>query len=375
MPIILKCSRIVLKIGLALLTLAAGASAQTSSPESPTNRIGPITQPGTPGQGAPQSGTGTSGSAPAYPAPSSSKGSNSASNIGTASTSDSVIVADHAPAADNSEVLIGPGDLLEVSVYGAPDYSKQVRVGATGEITLPMAGTIHVGGLPNDEAGQLIANRLSEGGFFNDPRVSVFTRESAIQGVSVLGEVQKPGIYPMLGEKRLFDVISSAGGTTQRAGNKITITRRSDPQHPQTVTLSYDTTMPMDANLPVHPGDTVMVSKAGIVYVVGDVRLPGGFIMENSQMTIMQAVAMAQGANPTASLNNSKLIRKTGADSQPQEIPISLKKILSAKIPDVNLQANDIVFVPSSVAKTTGRRTVEAIVQTVSGMAIYGRIP
>jgi polysaccharide export outer membrane protein len=373
MPDIHNCSRIVLQIAVAFLTLA-GASAQSSSPQTTTNRIGPIAQPGAPGQDAPKTGVGNSGSPPAYPAPSLSQSINSAGNTGTAPT-DSVIFAQPGSAPDHTEVLIGPGDLLEVSVDGAPEYAKQVRVSATGEITLPMAGTVHVGGLPNDEAGQIIANRLSEGGFFNDPRVSVFTKESAVQGVSVLGEVQRPGIYPMPGEKRLFDVISSAGGTTQRAGNTVTITHRSDPQHPQTVTLSYNSTMPIDANIPVHPGDTVMVSKAGIVYVVGDVRVPGGFIMENSQMTIMQAVAMAQGANPTASLNNSKLIRKTGAGSQPQEIPISLKKILSAKIPDVNLQANDIVFVPSSVAKTTGRRTVEAIVQTVSGMAIYGRIP
>ncbi len=273
------------------------------------------------------------------------------------------------------EILIGPGDLLEVSVYGAPDYIKQVRVGSTGEITLPLAGTVKVGGLTPDKAEALITQRLSDGHFFNDPRVSVLDKEFVTQGISVLGEVQKPGVYQMPGPRKLFDALSAAGGTTPRAGNTVSVLRRSDSQKSENVSLVYDDKSSKLTNIYVYPGDTVLVSKAGVVYVVGDVRLPGGFVMENSHMSILQAYAMAQGANSTAALDRAQLIRKAGPDSHPQESLISLKSILSAKSPDINLQPDDILFVPMSGAKAAGRRTIEAILQTVSGMAVYGRVP
>jgi polysaccharide biosynthesis/export protein len=273
------------------------------------------------------------------------------------------------------EILIGPGDLVEVSVYGAPDYIKDVRVGSRGEITLPLAGTVKVGGLTPAQAEALIAKRLSDGNFFNDPRVSVLEKEFTTQGISVLGEVQKPGVYQLPGPRKLFDALSAAGGTTPRAGNTVSLFHRSDSQKTEVVTMSYDGKSSSQSNIYVYPGDTVVVSKAGVVYVVGDVRLPGGFVMENSHMTILQAYAMAQGAGPSAALDRAKLIRKTGPESHQQETLISLKNILSAKSPDLNLQPDDIVFIPTSAAKAAGRRTLEAIVQTASGLAIYSRVP
>ena len=270
-----------------------------------------------------------------------------------------------------TEILIGAGDLLEVSVFGAPDYDKQVRVSATGEVTLPLAGTVKIVGMTVAQAGAAIAKKLNDGGFFNNPTVSVLEKEFSTQGISVLGEVQKPGIYPLPGSRSLFDALSAAGGTTARAGKIVSVTHRSDPQHPQAVNMSYDGKNSGQANIPLYPGDTVMVSKAGVVYVTGDVKLPGGFVMENAHMTVVQAVAMAQGANPTAKLDSAKLIRNSGQGAKPEEIPIPLKKILSAQAPDVNLQPNDIVFVPNSAAKSAGRRTLDAIVQTATGIAIY----
>jgi polysaccharide export outer membrane protein len=113
-----------------------------------------------------------------------------------------------------------------------------------------------------------------------------------------------------------------------------------------------------------------MVSKAGIVYVTGAVTKPGGFVMENAHMTVLQAVAMAEGAVPTAALDKAEVIRNAGQGTKPEEIPIQLKKILAAKAPDVNLQENDIVFVPVSGAKTAGKRTVDALVQIATGAAV-----
>lgn len=267
-----------------------------------------------------------------------------------------------------SELLIAGGDLIQVSVYGT-DFDKQVRVSDSGEIALPLLGKVRLAGLSVSEAETVVAKQLSQGGYFNDPQVLIFDREYATQGVSVLGEVQKPGIYPLPGTRTLLDAISAAGGTTPKAGNKVSITHRNQAEHPEIVPLSYSADGSTTNNPQIFPGDTVVVSKAGIVYVVGDVRQPSGIVMENSQMTVLQAVAMAQGTNPTAKLNSSKVIRKTPAG--PQEIPIHLKKILSAKATDLPLQSGDILFIPSSAVKSAARRSVEAIVQTATGLAIY----
>src|SRR5467141_5433212 len=134
-------------------------------------------------------------------------------------------------------LLIGAGDLLEISLYGMPDFKTDVRVNSGGEISLPMLGTVAVSGLSVEKAETLIEHKLSEKGLFNDPHVTVFEKEYATQGISVLGEVQKPGIYPLLGERKLYDAISAAGGTTPKAGRYAMVTRRGDPQHPLQVPL------------------------------------------------------------------------------------------------------------------------------------------
>lgn len=270
-----------------------------------------------------------------------------------------------------SGLLIGAGDLIQVSVYGTKDFDSQVRVSDNGEVSLPLLGSVKVAGLTTSQAEHSIANLLVDGQYFNNPQVSVFEKEYSTQGVSVLGEVQKPGIYPLLGQHTLFDVISAAGGTTLKAGREVTITHRSVPNQPQRVILSYGTAGPVNGITPVYPGDTIVVSKAGVVYVVGDVRLPGGIVMENSKLTVLQAIAMAQGANSTASLDKTKLIRNTAAGRQ--EIPIALKKILASKAPDPEVRPDDIIFVPSSASKSATRRGFEAAIQAATGIAIYHR--
>lgn len=287
-------------------------------------------------------------------------------------TPQSTVAPQNAPAPSaTSEFVIGSGDLIEVTVYGAPDFAKQVRVADTGDVSLPLLGTIHVAGLTIRDAELLLQKKLSDGGYFNDPQVSIFEREYATQGISVLGEVQRPGIYPLPGPRVLFDAISAAGGVTPRAGNTITITHRARPHDIETVKLPANETLPPESNVAVFPGDTVVVSKAGIVYVVGDVRMPGGFVMENSRLTVLQAVALAQGANPTAKLDKTILIRKK--DQGHQEIPIPLDRVMSAKVSDPQLQAEDVVFIPRSNVKAGFRRGLEAVLQTATGVAIYRR--
>ena len=365
---LVKTTNHAFQFSLAILLLGAVAQAQTGTPQVPVSpmRAAPLPTLIAPGQDGAAvhsiSTEGSGGGAPTDPVPGAS--------------GDAVVRRPLPPSGDRGfEILIGPGDLIEVSVYGAPDYIKDVRVGSTGEITLPLAGTLKVGGLTPAQAEALIAKRLSDGNFFNDPRVSVLQKEFSSQGISILGEVQKPGVYQMHGPRKLYDALSTAGGTTPRAGNTVSLLPRSDSQKAEVVTLSYDGKSSSQSNIYVYPGDTIVVSKAGVVYVVGDVRLPGGFVMENSRMTILQAYAMAQGAGPYAALDRAQLIHKAEAERPPQETQISLKNILAAKSPDINLQPDDILFVPTSTAKKVATRTIEAIVQTASGMAIYRGIP
>ncbi|MGA7925740.1 MAG: SLBB domain-containing protein, partial [Candidatus Sulfotelmatobacter sp.] len=159
-------------------------------------------------------------------------------------------------------------------------------------------------------------------------------------------------------------------GTTPKAGRDILISHRTDPGKVQKLTFSSETDKQyMVVNVDVFPGDTIVVTKAPIVYVVGDVKLPGGFVVDKSNgLTILQALALAQGATNTAALNSSKLIRKT-ADG-PKETPIYLKKILEGKAKDLKLEADDILFVPHSAAKGA-MQGVSAALQTAAGAAVY----
>jgi polysaccharide export outer membrane protein len=268
------------------------------------------------------------------------------------------------------DVPISSGDLLAVSVLGAPDYHYEVRVSTQGDISLPMVGSIRVAGLTTALAEAAIAQVLQKKNYFNDPTVSVFVKEYTTSGTSVLGEVQRPGIYPLLGHRTLLDALSAAGGTTGRAGKTVTITHRDQPDKPETIPIESKDRQSM-TNIRVLPGDTIYVSKAGVVYVVGDVKEPTGIILDNPHFTVLQAIAMAHGTNPTAKMGSAKLIRSV--DGAPTEIPIPLDKILAAKSTDVTLHADDIVFVPNSVVKTATRRTLDAAIQAATGIAIYGR--
>ena len=273
------------------------------------------------------------------------------------------------PRSDVPDTLIDGGDLLRISVFSVKDFDVDARVSARGSVSLPLIGDVQVAGLTPEEVEGVVARRLVTGNFILEPQVSVFVKEYATQGVSVLGEVEKPGIYPMLGSHGLFDVLSMAGGATQKSGPTVTITHKGRPNDALTINL-VDVGKSAEADPGILPGDTVFVSKAGIVYVVGDVKNPSGIVIENSSdMTVLKAIAIAGGTNPTASVNNAKLIRKTPGGHEESSIP--LKKIFAAKAADQKLQPEDIVFVPSSAARSAGRRGLEAVLQAATGVAIY----
>lgn len=261
---------------------------------------------------------------------------------------------------------LGVGDLVELTVYDVPELTTKTRISSTGDILCPLIGPTHVAGLTVEEATQLIQKRL--GNFLKDPYVSLFVSEYAAQGASVLGEVTKPGVYPVLGEQHLFDLISASGGLTERSGHSITITHRSDPDHPVVLPVSRNLSDNPESNVRVFPRDTIVVRKADIVYVVGDVGRPSGLLMDASGLTVLQAVALAGGTTKTAKLSGAKILHKgpTGMT----ETPVQLKKILQAKAPDLPLQANDILVVPSSAGKILAGRTLEAAIQVATLVSV-----
>jgi polysaccharide export outer membrane protein len=265
-------------------------------------------------------------------------------------------------------VPIGPGDLLEVTVFDTPELSGKVRVSSTGDVSLPLVGSMHVVGLNTDAMQALLAKKLMDGQFVKAPQVSVFMAEYATAGVSVVGEVKKPGIYPTLGNHRLLDYISLAEGLTPMASTQVTITQRGNPAA-VTITLPSLSSPSAAQNPDIAPGDTIFVAKAGIIYVVGDVSKPGGFALDHDQhLTVLQAVALAGGVNSTANKKAAKVVRK--GPNGPQEIPLDLAKVLSARSQDTVLQNDDILFIPDSRTKTT-LKNMGGIMASAAAAAIY----
>jgi polysaccharide biosynthesis/export protein len=267
---------------------------------------------------------------------------------------------------------IGNGDLLEMSVFDTPELSGKLRVSNTGDVVLPLVGSLQVAGLKAEDAAALIGRKFAEGGYVKEPQVTVFIAEYATQNVAVLGEVKNPGIYPAFGAHDLLDYLSAAQGLTPLAGTTISITHPGQPGAPEFVTLTAGVNPKAQSNPKILPGDRIFVGRAGIVYVVGDVVHPGGFPLDHDgQMSILQAIALAQGTNSTAAKSSARLIRTTSEGRQ--EIPVNLKKILRSEATDLALRDNDILFVPNSSAKTT-LKDLEQVLPAAAGASVY-RIP
>lgn len=264
---------------------------------------------------------------------------------------------------------ISSGDLLDVDVFDTPELSGKLRVSEAGEIALPVAGAIQVSGLTSEEAAVAIEKDLRTSDILHYPHVTVFVSEFATQGVTVTGEVKSPGIFPLLGSHSVVELISAAGGTTAAAGKAVTVTHKSDPDNPEVVRLDSKPGS-VAKRVDIRPGDTISVSKAGIVYVLGDVGRPGGFIIEtNGRLSVLQAVSLAQGTNRTAALNRAKLIRKL--NDTHEDIPVPLKQILAGKSVDLELNDGDVLFIPASGKKVFLYGVASSTVPGVAGAIIY----
>ncbi|HUK25543.1 MAG TPA: polysaccharide biosynthesis/export family protein [Terriglobales bacterium] len=271
----------------------------------------------------------------------------------------------------SSALHLGPGDLVDVNVYNVPELSTKTRISSSGDLYLPLIDYVHVGGLTIDEAQSVIEKRYADGGFVKDPHVTVFVDEYASQGATILGEVARPGVYPVLGQQRLFDLLSLAGGLSDKAGNQVVITHRNQPDHPETLALSRNVSEVPKSNVRIIPGDTVVVRQADIVYVVGDVQRPTGILMERGNITVMQAIALAGGTTKTSKLGGARIIHR-GPSGMTEE-RVQLQKILEAKLPDVPMSPDDILFVPSSAFKGAIHGDVTTALQVASLSLVIAR--
>jgi polysaccharide biosynthesis/export protein len=313
-----------------------------------------------------------------------------------------------------SESRIGADDLLNISVFEAPEMNCTVRVSAGGQISLQLLGAVQASGLTARELESSLQDQLRQT-YMKDPHVSVFIQELQSHSVSVVGAVKSPGVLQIRGSKTVIEVLSLAGGLADDAGDTVRIMRGawftesgySDglgptrtrfapaPVFHEVFPRAYDSppatsekkeeTVEINlkrllessdsaSNVAVLPGDIVKVARAGIVYVVGEVTKPGGFVLQNNEnISVLQAIALAQGTTHTSAISQARIIRTDPATGRRTEIPMNLGKILSGKKPDTLLQAKDIVFVPNSTAKSVFYRGSVAALQTATGVAIYRR--
>ena len=285
-----------------------------------------------------------------------------------------------------SDYVLGPDDEIVIRALDAEELSnKPMRIDGTGNINVPMIGRLHVAGLTVRELEAEIKKKL--GHYIVDPDVSILITAYRSQPVSILGSVRDPGTHQLEGHKTLIEMLSLAGGLSSEAGNTLKITRRAErgkiPLPDATIDKSGEYSVaeiglrsllearnPQD-NIEIMPNDVLLVPRGKMIYVVGEVRKSGGFVFpERESISILQAIAMADGVLPNASAKSARIIRPV-VGSNRLEIPINLRDILAGKSVDVPLQPDDILFIPSSYAKSTFRRSLETTISTLTSMAIY----
>lgn len=272
---------------------------------------------------------------------------------------------------DFAEMRLNPGVLLGVTVYNEPELTTQARIDQHGDIILPLLGTIHVQGKTVAEAQKAVQDKYVAAEILKHPQVTMNVLQYVSSNVMVLGEVQTPGRYPMLAPHSLLDVLGMAGGETNLAGDTIQV---DGPAEGGSGLRTYNYIRGEDEgsvrSAMVSPGDTVRVKRAGVIYVLGAVYRPGGYVMqENGSLNVAQAVSLAQGTLMQAKIGSIRVIRRED-DGTLKDIPVKYKQVMDGKYPALELQAQDIVYVPVSKVKSVFTAGANIVGET-SSAAIY----
>ncbi|MGD0548784.1 MAG: polysaccharide biosynthesis/export family protein [Terracidiphilus sp.] len=272
--------------------------------------------------------------------------------------------------ADFAQLKLAPGFLLSLNVLDDSDFVGIFRVDEKGGISLPVLGIIHVAGETTAEARIQIQKMLLDNKILKDPQVDLSVLEYTAPEVTIIGEVASPGKYPLLVPRRLVDVLALAGGATIAAGNEVQITHGATDVYPLLVHYSRATDPKTVADILVNPGDTVQVKRAGIVYVLGAVTRPGGYVMqEEGTLNVLQAISLANGTSATASTRTIYLLRHN-ADGTEVDIALPFNKMQHGQIAAVQLQATDILYVPTSAFKAVLTNS-QGILASAASASIY----
>ena len=283
----------------------------------------------------------------------------------------------------DTDSIISPDDVLDIYVVDVPELSRQYRVSPSGTVVFPLlAEPLHASGMTLTQFSDALSAQLRSDGFVTNPHMVVTIVNSRLKSVAITGSVKMPQIYPVFGTTTLLDVLSQSQGLTDDASNLAVISRGK-----LGFSTTGETTLTVDLknllqsgdakyNVEIYPGDRVTVPRAGVVYVVGAVNKPGGFVIKSADngMTVLQALAMAEDTKSTAMRNKTVIIRPDpNAPGGHSQISLDLNMVLAAKEPDPLLHPDDVLFVPDSTAKKAFRRGLEAALQMATGLAIYGR--
>ncbi len=258
--------------------------------------------------------------------------------------------------------VIYAGDLLIVRVFGTIDYAPPVRVSVDGNVQLPLIGLVPIAGLTVNRAADLIAQRLSSAGMFVNPQVSIQVTEATVQFATVAGEMH--GIIPISGSRHLLDVLAAAGSMPATASHVITILRPG-AEKPIVVDLGTDPTKSAESDITILPGDKILVSRVGVVYILGAFKNQGAIpLQQNSPLTLMQATALSGGAGFEGKYKDLRIVRTQGLTRT--VVKIDIQKVLKGTDPDPVLQADDIVFLPPDSLKAAIK---SGGINTLTGLA------
>src|SRR5258708_7521245 len=315
------------------------------------------------------------------------------------------------------DYVIGNGDLLGIQVFDVPELSREVRVSQTGTIAIPLVPVrLHVSGLTETQVELKIAEVLEANGLVSHPDVSVAVKEHKSKPITIVGAVPHPMVYQADRQVTLVEVLAEAGGISNDAGDTVIITRlepdsasdsepppirlsdptptppplTSDSPAPEATARAADPVPPpvantitvnlgriletgdTSSNIVLQPGDVVTVPHAGIVYALGAVNRPGGFVVSNDrgQLTTLKLLSLAGGLDHAAKSDRAVIVRHDG-NGQQRQVEVDLKKVLKFEAEDVRLQPSDILYVPKSAAKQALLKTAELSVAIGTGVAIY----
>ncbi len=229
------------------------------------------------------------------------------------------------PAGDYRLESLGPGDMVRISVFRNPDLTTEARVSERGTIQFPLVGEIPVNGMTSSQAGAKIAEKLKDGKFVVNPEVTVSVFQVNSRAVSVLGNVNKPGRYPLdASTAKLTDLIAVAGGIAPTGSDQVTIVTTRDGK-----TSSMDVDLPsmlragdLSKNVALEAGDTVFVHRAPMIYIYGEVQKGGAYRIEKD-MTVMQALAMGGGLTARGTERGIRVTRKADGKSTQREVKLT----------------------------------------------------